>query len=54
MIEYDDEVQAKKLDLAAKEMQQYYQNVFSSAEGRKVLGDILAMCHFGTAINSEA
>ena len=27
------------------EMQQYYRNVFGSAEGRRVLGDILEVCH---------
>ena len=34
-----------------KEMQQRYKNVFSTAEGRIVLGDILfTLGHFGTMI----
>ena len=34
-------------------MQQRYRNVFGSAEGRRVLGDILVTCHFGVPINSD-
>jgi hypothetical protein len=40
-------------ELAEQEMRQYYQSVFSSAEGRKVLGDILVSNHFGVPLNSE-
>lgn len=36
------------------EIEQLYRNVFSSAEGRRVLGDILAnTCHFGVPMNTE-
>ena len=35
----------------AKEMQQRYKNVFSTAEGRVVLGDILTLGHFGMIID---
>jgi hypothetical protein len=41
-------------ELAEKEMRQYYRNLFGSAEGRKVLGDILVTCHFGVPLNNEA
>ena len=34
-----------------KEMQQRYRNVFSSPEGRVVLGDILTLGHFGETLN---
>jgi len=30
-----------------------YRNVFGSAEGRLVLGDILVTCHFGVPLNSD-
>jgi len=36
---------------AAKEMQQRYKNVFGTAEGRIVLGDILTLGHFGETLN---
>ena len=39
--------------LRAAAMQQRYRNVFGSAEGRTVLGDILVTCHFGVPVNSE-
>ena len=35
----------------AKEMQQRYKNVFGTAEGRIVLGDILTLGHFGETLN---
>ena len=35
------------------EMQQRYRNVFNSAEGRIVLGDILTMLHFGETLDPE-
>ena len=53
MIEYPDQEMAKKRALAAREMEQSYRNVFSSPEGRKVLGDILVSNHFGVPLNSE-
>jgi hypothetical protein len=34
-----------------KEMQQRYRNVFGSAEGKLVLGDILTEGHFGETLN---
>lgn len=34
-----------------QEMQQRYRNVFGTAEGRKVLGDILTLGHFGVNLN---
>jgi hypothetical protein len=34
-------------------MKQYYRSVFSSTEGRKVLGDILVSNHFGVPLNNE-
>jgi hypothetical protein len=34
----------------AKEMQTRYRNVFGTAEGRIVLGDILTLGHFGEPI----
>ncbi len=40
-------------ELADKKMKQYYRSVFSSAEGRKVLGDILVSNHFGVPLNNE-
>ena len=40
-------------DDRAKAMRQRYRNVFGSAEGRAVLGDILVMCHFGVPLNTE-
>ena len=36
---------------AAREMQQRYRNVFGTAEGRMVLGDILDVGHFGMALD---
>jgi hypothetical protein len=51
MIEYTPGEDARQL--ADKKLKQYYQSVFSSAEGRKVLGDILATCHFGVPLNNE-
>lgn len=36
-----------------REMQQRYRNVFGSDEGRKVLGDILDLCHFAVPLNNE-
>lgn len=35
----------------AKEMQQRYRNVFGTAEGNIVLGDILTLGHFGEILN---
>lgn len=35
----------------AREMQQRYRNVFGTAEGRIVLGDILTLGHFGETLN---
>jgi hypothetical protein len=40
-------------DERAKAMRQRYRNVFGTAEGRAVLGDILVMCHFGVPLNTE-
>ena len=51
MIDYTPEEDARQL--ADKKMKQYYQSVFSSAEGRKVLGDILVSNHFGVPLNNE-
>ena len=51
MIDYTPEEDARQL--ADKKMKQYYQSVFSSAEGRKVLGDILVSNHFGIPLNNE-
>lgn len=39
-----------KIDLA-EEMQRRYKNVFGTAEGKIVLGDILTMGHFGETLN---
>jgi hypothetical protein len=36
-----------------KEMQQLYKNVFGSAEGRVVLGDILTKGHYGVTLDPE-
>jgi hypothetical protein len=33
------------------QMQKHYRNVFGSPEGRKVLGDILTLGHFGETLN---
>lgn len=33
---------------------QRYRNVFGTPEGRKVLGDILQMCHFGVPLDTSA
>jgi hypothetical protein len=35
------------------EMQQRYQNVFGTPEGRVVLGDILTMGHFGVTLHPD-
>ena len=35
------------------DMMQRYKNVFSSTEGRIVLGDILTFCHFGETLNPD-
>ena len=51
MIDYAPEEDARQL--ADKEMRQYYRSVFSSTEGRKVLGDILISNHFGVPLNNE-
>ena len=51
MIDYAPEEDARQL--ADKEMRQYYRSVFSSTEGRKVLGDILVSNHFGVPLNNE-
>jgi hypothetical protein len=37
----------------AKEMQQRYKNVFGTMEGRRVLGDILTLGHFGEILNPQ-
>lgn len=37
-----------------RDMEQRYHNVFSSDEGRLVLGDILSICHFGVPLNNDA
>jgi len=34
-----------------KDMQQRYSNVFGTAEGKIVLGDILTLGHFGETLN---
>ena len=36
-----------------KEMQQLYKNVFGTAEGRVVLGDILTKGHYGVTLDPE-
>ncbi len=41
-------------ELRHREMRQMYRNVFGSAEGRRVLGDILRENHFGVPLNSDA
>ena len=51
MIDYAPEEDARQF--ADKEMRQYYRSVFSSTEGRKVLGDILVSNHFGVPLNNE-
>ena len=51
MIEYTPEDNA--FALREKKMLEYYRNVFSSAEGQKVLGDILRENHFGVPLNSD-
>lgn len=42
-----------KLQQSQKDMLQRYKNVFGTAEGRKVLGDILITCHFGVPLMTE-
>lgn len=37
----------------AREMQQRYKNVFGTEQGRKVLGDILTMGHFGETLSHD-
>ena len=51
MIDYTPEEDARQI--ADKKMKQYYRSVFSSAEGRNVLGDILVSNHFGVPLNNE-
>ena len=51
MIDYTPEEDARQI--ADKKMKQYYRSVFSSTEGRKVLGDILVSNHFGVPLNNE-
>jgi hypothetical protein len=34
-----------------RDLQQMYKNVFATAEGRIVLGDILTLGHFGETLN---
>ena len=34
-----------------RDMAQRYKNVFSTPEGKTVLGDILTSCHFGETLN---
>lgn len=51
MIDHTPQEDARQL--ADKKMRQYYRSVFSSAEGRKVLGDILMANHFGVPLNNE-
>jgi len=51
MINYTPEEDARQI--ADKKMKQYYRSVFSSTEGRKVLGDILVSNHFGVPLNNE-
>lgn len=36
-----------------RDMELRYRNVFGSPEGRVVLGDILAFCHFGRLVASD-
>jgi len=36
-----------------RDIEQLYRNVFGTAEGQRVLGDILAFCHFGRLVNGE-
>ena len=36
-----------------KEMQKYYRYVFSTPEGKIVLGDLLALCHFGVTLRPD-
>jgi len=36
-----------------RDMELRYRNVFGSAEGRVVLGDILAFCHFGRLVSND-
>ena len=47
----DQEIEEQKQRV--KDMLQRYRNVFGSAEGRKVLGDILTMGHFGETLKPE-
>jgi hypothetical protein len=42
-----------EFDRRERERLQRYRNVFGSAEGRLVLGDILVRNHFGVPINNE-
>lgn len=53
MMEYDDP-EVQKQQERAEIMRQRYRNVFGTEEGRKVLGDILVLCHFGVPLNNEA
>lgn len=40
-------------DYSPEAMQRRYRNVFSSAEGRLVLGDILTLGHFGVPLETN-
>jgi hypothetical protein len=51
MIDYTPEEDARQL--AEKKRRQYYKSVFSSTEGRWVIGDILVSNHFGVPLNNE-
>ena len=43
--------ETKPPDQLAREMQQRYRNTFSTGEGRRVMGDILTLGHFGETID---
>jgi hypothetical protein len=43
--------ETKRQARQAEEMQQRYRNVFGSEEGRRVLGDILTLGHFGETLD---
>ena len=51
MIDYTPQKDARQI--ATKEMRQNYRNVFGSAEGHKVLGDILSLCHYGVPLTND-
>jgi hypothetical protein len=52
MIEYSPE-EVKQAQRERDRLQRY-RNVFGSPEGLRVLGDILAMCHFGVPLNNDS